>query len=85
MLCKLFTSKHKQNNMGEIELVANSRMYVSDQIKKPHHGMGMYIWKDGEFYIGNFSYGKKDGKGFTQYVNGDTYCGYYKDGRICRA
>lgn len=55
-------------------------------------GKGMYIWKDGHYFIGNFKKGKKEGKGdmyyegakgddsvITGYWKKDKYVGHYEN------
>lgn len=39
------------------------------------HGFGQLIWPDGAKYIGEFSYGVKDGYGEYYYPNGKVYKG----------
>ena len=34
-------------------------------------GNGKYIWKDGEYYIGQYKNGLRNGKGIHFYSNGD--------------
>jgi hypothetical protein len=42
------------------------------------NGHGIYTWKDGSQYIGNFVNGKKDGKGKYKDINGSIFDGYWK-------
>jgi hypothetical protein len=45
------------------------------------HGLGKYIWKDGDSYEGEFKEGKRTGRGkFTSKKSGDSYEGEFKDG-----
>ena len=36
-------------------------------------GEGMYFWKDGRKYVGDWKNGIKEGKGILYYNNGDRY------------
>ena len=39
------------------------------------HGLGTYIYADGDKYIGEFIDNKKTGHGICNYANGDIYVG----------
>ena len=43
------------------------------------HGKGVYSWKNGSIYHGNFENGHKNGNGTYKIMNGDSYIGEYKD------
>ena len=45
------------------------------------HGRGLFIWEDGEYYLGYWINDKRDGKGTNNYANGDIYEGEYKNGK----
>ena len=45
------------------------------------HGKGLFIWKDGETYLGYWVNDKREGEGTNTYANGNTYQGYYKNGK----
>lgn len=45
------------------------------------HGRGLFIWEDGEFYLGYWVNDKREGKGTNNYANGDIYQGEYKNGK----
>ena len=45
------------------------------------HGRGLFIWEDGEFYLGYWQNDKREGKGTNNYSNGDIYEGEYKNGK----
>ena len=45
------------------------------------HGRGLFIWEDGEFYLGYWANDKREGKGTNTYSNGDVYQGEYKNGK----
>ena len=42
------------------------------------HGQGMYIWANGDKYVGEYRNGKKHGQGTLTYEIGDKYIGEYK-------
>ena len=45
------------------------------------HGRGLFIWEDGEFYLGYWANDKRDGEGTNTYRNGNLYKGNYKMGK----
>ena len=45
------------------------------------HGRGLFIWEDGESYLGYWANDKREGQGTNTYANGNTYQGYYKNGK----
>ena len=45
------------------------------------HGKGLFIWKDGETYLGYWANDKREGEGTNTYANGNTYQGNYKNGK----
>ena len=45
------------------------------------HGRGLFIWEDGEYYLGYWKNDKRDGKGRNNYSNGNVYQGTYKNGK----
>lgn len=45
------------------------------------NGYGVYKWKDGSQYEGNFLNGKKHGKGKYKDINGGYYDGMWKNGK----
>ena len=45
------------------------------------HGKGLFIWKDGETYLGYWANDKREGDGTNTYANGNTYQGNYKNGK----
>ena len=45
------------------------------------HGRGLFIWEDGESYLGYWANDKREGEGTNTYANGNTYQGYYKNGK----
>ena len=45
------------------------------------HGRGLFIWTDGEFYMGYWANDKREGKGTNTYSNGNIYEGEYKNGK----
>lgn len=45
------------------------------------NGKGVYIWKDGRRYEGEYDLDKKHGYGIYQWVDGRTYEGYWAFGR----
>ena len=45
------------------------------------HGRGLFIWDDGEFYIGYWVNDKREGEGTNTYTNGNIYQGAYKNGK----
>ena len=45
------------------------------------HWRGLFIWEDGEFYLGYWLNDKREGKGTNNYSNGDIYEGEYKNGK----
>ena len=50
-------------------------MYEGDFVNDNYEGNGKYIWKDGEYYIGQWKNGLSHGKGTVCYSNGDKYEG----------
>ena len=45
------------------------------------NGFGVYNWKDGRQYEGEFVNDKKHGKGKYKWANGKVYDGMWKDGK----
>ena len=45
------------------------------------HGRGMFIWEDGEYYIGYWANDKREGEGTNSYSNGNIYKGSFKNGK----
>ena len=45
------------------------------------HGRGLFIWEDGESYLGYWANDKREGKGTNTYANGNTYQGNYRNGK----
>ena len=45
------------------------------------HGRGLFIWEDGEYYLGYWINDKREGKGKNYYANGDIYEGEYRNGK----
>ena len=45
------------------------------------HGRGLFMWEDGEFYLGYWANDKREGRGTNNYSNGDIYEGEYKNGK----
>ena len=46
-----------------------------------NNGYGVYLWKDGIVYDGNWKNGKRNGEGTTIYVFGERYEGSWNDGK----
>ena len=46
-----------------------------------HNCFGMYVWDDGNKYVGEWKDDKRDGQGTYTYANGDKYVGEFKDGK----
>ena len=45
------------------------------------HNRGIYTWKDGRRYEGEYKYDKKDGFGKYIWVDGRRYEGFWKNGK----
>ena len=45
------------------------------------HGRGLFIWEDGEYYLGYWKNDKREGRGTNKYSNGNIYQGTYKNGK----
>ena len=45
------------------------------------HGRGLFVWEDGEVYIGYWANDKREGEGTNTYTNGNIYQGTYKNGK----
>ena len=45
------------------------------------HGRGIFIWDDGEYYIGYWANDKREGEGTNFYSNGNIYKGTFKNGK----
>ena len=45
------------------------------------HGRGLFLWSDGEYYLGYWANDKREGKGTNTYSNGNKYSGEYKNGK----
>ena len=43
------------------------------------HCQGVYVWSDGEKYVGEMRNNKSNGNGTHYYANGDKYVGEFKD------
>ena len=43
-------------------------------------GFGIYIFSNGEKYVGNLIEGEKSGQGTYYYINGNIYKGEWKNG-----
>ena len=48
------------------------------------HGFGVFIWKEGNKYEGNWEKGKQNGKGKYISKSKNVIEGYWKDGIIIR-
>ena len=45
------------------------------------HGFGIYTWKDGRVYEGEYKDDKKHGFGIYTWSDGRRYCGYWGKGK----
>lgn len=45
------------------------------------HGYGVYTWKDGRKYEGEYKNDKKDGHGVYYWADGKKYDGMWNDGK----
>jgi len=45
------------------------------------HGKGLFTWKDGRMYDGEYIADKKEGYGEFTWPNGKKYAGFWKDGK----
>ena len=45
------------------------------------HGKGVYSWKDGRKYEGDYNQDKKEGFGIYTWANGRKYVGEWKNGK----
>lgn len=45
------------------------------------HGFGVYTWKDGRKYEGEYKNDKKDGHGIYYWADGKKYDGMWNDGK----
>ena len=45
------------------------------------HGRGLFIWEDGEYYLGYWVDDKREGEGTNNYRNGNMYKGNFKKGK----
>jgi len=45
------------------------------------HGKGLFKWKDGREYIGEYLEDKKSGYGVFKWPDGRTYSGYWSKGK----
>jgi hypothetical protein len=45
------------------------------------HGKGIYTWKDGRKYEGEYKNDKKDGYGEYTWIDGRKYAGQWKNGK----
>lgn len=45
------------------------------------HGKGIYTWKDGRKYIGDYLYDKKHGHGIYLWTDNRSYIGSWKYGK----
>ena len=45
------------------------------------HGRGLFMWEDGEYYLGYWENDMQEGMGTNVYSNGNKYEGYYKNGK----
>ena len=53
--------------------------FIKGTLKR--HGRGMFIWEDGEYYIGYWANDKREGEGTNSYSNGNIYKGTFKNGK----
>ena len=45
------------------------------------HGRGLFLWEDGEYYLGYWANDKREGEGTNTYRNGNVYKGNYRNGK----
>lgn len=45
------------------------------------HGKGMYTWKDGRKYVGEYQYDQKHGTGIYHWADGRKYEGEWANGK----
>ena len=45
------------------------------------HGYGVYTWKNGRKFEGNFEYNKRSGRGIQTWPDGRVYDGEWLDGK----
>merc|ERR1711920_746063 len=79
---------------GAIE--GHSESFIGEFKAGKKHGYGVYKFKNGDMYEGDWAYGKFQDRGKCIYANGDEFCGvwenglkkegsfYFKDGRVSR-
>ena len=41
----------------------NGNYYVGETLDGKRHGMGIYLWSNGDAWYGHWSYGERDGEG----------------------
>ena len=67
-----------KNNKKEISCSYHGEFKKGTQKR---HGRGLFVWDDGEFYLGYWANDKREGIGKNTYKNGNTYEGNYKKGK----
>ena len=85
------TSKEEveyRDNIQYIYLDKNAKKEINckyyGEFKKgtlKRHGRGLFIWEDGEIYLGYWANDKREGEGTNTYPNGNIYQGNYKNGK----
>ena len=65
-------------NEREIKCVYHGEFKKGTLIR---HGRGLFLWEDGEFYLGYWANDKREGEGMNTYKNGNLYKGNYKNGK----
>jgi len=66
---------------GLISLTANYS-YEGDIVDNEPHGYGIFLYANGDKYIGKCKYGKQDGYGKYLYKSGASYVGFFSYGKI---
>ena len=67
-----------KNKKKEINCFYHGEFKKGTQIR---HGRGLFVWDDGEFYLGYWVNDKREGIGKNRYKNGNIYEGSYKKGK----
>jgi hypothetical protein len=74
-----FINRHKTENLHDAD--GNNFAYSGDVNKNDQpDGAGKAVYKNGNVYDGEWTFGKFDGKGTLTFANGEVYTGYFKNG-----
>lgn len=75
-------SIHNTNSANMSTVANNAILYTNGDSYTGQilaHGTGKMVYSNGDVYEGEFDMGKRNNKGTYKYINGEKYCGQWKD------